>query len=101
MIGGSGANVRIGKINLLAPGLAQRYTALVGDHTDDVDPYGFGCLNADKNALADGRLTWKGVIGQDFINNDIGATWLVVLVVVCAALDQRCAHGFEVAGKHD
>ena len=101
MIDGSGANVRIGKINLLAPRLAQRYTALVGDHADDVDPYGFGRLNADKNALADGRLTWIRTIGQNFINNDIGATWLVVLVVIGTALDQRCAHGFEVAGKHD
>ena len=101
MIDGSGANVRIGKINLLAPRLAQRYTALVGDHADDVDPYGFGRLNADKNALADRRLTWIGTIRQNFIDDGISAARLVVLVGEGAAFEKTCAHGLEVAGKHD
>ena len=69
MIGRAVSDVRVGKINLFASRLAQRYTALVGDDSNDFDPNWFGCLNADKNALAHRRLTGIGTIRQNFINH--------------------------------
>ena len=101
MIDGAGADVRVGKVDLLASGLAQRNTALVGDDANNLDPYGFGSLNADKNAFADCRLTRIRVIGHNFIDNDLGVARLVIFIGECAALEQRGVHGLEVAGKHN
>ncbi len=101
MIGSAGADVGVGEINLLASRLAQRYAALVGDDTSDFDPYGFGRLDADKNALADGGLIGIRTIGQNFVNDGIGAAGLVVVVGEGAAVEQGSVHGFEIAGKHD
>src|SRR5207249_324846 len=84
VIGRAEADVGVGEINLLASGLAQRYTALVGDDTNDFNPYRFGRLDADKNALADRGLTWIGAIGQNFIDDGISAARLVVFVGECA-----------------
>src|SRR5947209_1506038 len=101
VVGDAEADVRVGEIDLLASRLAQRYAALVGDDANDFDPYGFGRLNADKNTLADRRLTWIGTIRQNFIDDGISAARLVVLVGEGAAFEKTCAHGLEVAGKHD
>src|SRR5260370_11686960 len=73
----------------------------MGEDGNDLDRYGFGRLDADKNALADGGLIGIRTIGQNFVNDGIGAAGLVVVVGEGAAVEQGSVHGFEIAGKHD